>query len=212
MITEHHIPVSRQARYCTLGDPEAPVTELWYVLHGYGQLAPYFLRKFQPVQQPGRLIVAPEGPHRFYLNGHSGRVGASWMTKEDRETDIRNYIHLLDTLHHHFTGNWGKVPVRVLGFSQGAATASRWVNYGQIEPAALCLWASVFPPDMEFRMDRLQCPLYLVYADNDEFLTLQQTHDHIAFLQNKGLDPHVIRFSGTHDIPHEALKNLADKW
>ena len=60
-----------------------------YVLHGYGQLAEFFVRKFRELGDE-YLIVAPEGMHRFYLQGSSGRVGASWMTKEDREQDIKH--------------------------------------------------------------------------------------------------------------------------
>ena len=36
--------------------------------------------------------MAPEGLSRFYLEGFSGKVGATWMTREDRLNDIDNYL------------------------------------------------------------------------------------------------------------------------
>ena len=62
--------------------------QILIALHGYGQLGQYFYRKFNSLEADFGLVV-PEGPHRFYLEGSSGRVGASWMTKEWREQDIQ---------------------------------------------------------------------------------------------------------------------------
>ena len=56
---EHHINVPRTARYHTVGDG-GTARAIWIVLHGYGQLARYFLRKFEGLDA-GLLIVAPEG-------------------------------------------------------------------------------------------------------------------------------------------------------
>ncbi len=208
----NHIEVSRTARYWALGEGSDHITEIWYVLHGYGQLAQFFLRKFQGQERSGRLIIAPEGAHRFYKEGYSGRVGASWMTKEDRVHDIQDYIRYLDHLHDKISQEHPGAEVKVLGFSQGAATASRWVNYGNVNASALCLWASIFPPDMELSMDKLTLPIYLVYASDDEFLHAEATQQHIALLQYKGLAPIVIRFEGRHDIRAEPLQQLAEIW
>ena len=65
--------------------------KLLIALHGYGQLAQYFAKKFIDLPEDYALLV-PEGMHRFYLEGTSGRVGASWMTKEGRELDIEDNL------------------------------------------------------------------------------------------------------------------------
>jgi hypothetical protein len=61
-----------------------------------------FIQKFKELASENTLIVAPEALSRFYLNGFSGRVGATWMTKEARDTEILDYLNylnkLLDTL------------------------------------------------------------------------------------------------------------------
>ena len=100
------------------------------VLHGYRQLARRFLRRFEPVAGDHRRIVAPEGLSRFYADPGRGRhgpasaVGASWMTREDRENEIRDYVAYLDQLWQHLrTDSPGRTRLVVLGFSQGVATA-----------------------------------------------------------------------------------------
>ena len=99
------IAVTRSARLAMLG-PEGPgVRELWYVLHGYGQLATPFLGDFRAIDDGSRLIVAPEALSRFYEGDvqtrlhRDAKVGASWMTREDRESEIADYIAYLDTAH-----------------------------------------------------------------------------------------------------------------
>src|SRR5689334_22318965 len=95
-LQDHHIVVPRTARYVTLGDGAAE--EIWFVLHGYSQLARHFVRWFEPAGRPGRLIVAPEALSRAYFEEAGGmrRVGASWMTKEDRIAEIDDYVTYLD--------------------------------------------------------------------------------------------------------------------
>ena len=97
------LAVRRTARVAVLG-PEGPgVRELWYVLHGYGQLAAPFLEEFRAIDDGTRLIVAPEALSRFYEGDaksrlhKDARVGASWMTREDREAEIADYLGYLDS-------------------------------------------------------------------------------------------------------------------
>jgi predicted esterase len=128
MATEWTLPVSRTARYATLGTFDASVRDCWIVCHGYGQLAAGFVTEFEPLLAPGRLIVAPEGLSRFYLEGESGAIGASWMTRESRETEIADYVGYLDAVYHQIQARTENDALRVtaMGFSQGTATICRW--------------------------------------------------------------------------------------
>src|SRR5262245_15500856 len=90
-ITSHTITVPRTARYYTLGSMHGFPRELWFVCHGFGQLAERFVKRFAPIDDGTRLIVAPEAHNRFYLdplperrNQENPRVGATWMTREFR--------------------------------------------------------------------------------------------------------------------------------
>src|SRR5207247_6476521 len=65
---EHHIGVTRSARYFTLGDSSRGVGEVWFACHGYGQLAARFLEKLRVLDDGHRYLVAPEGLSRFYLS------------------------------------------------------------------------------------------------------------------------------------------------
>lgn len=144
-----HIQVGRTARYHMTGTDGGVGRELWIVLHGYGQLAAEFLATFEPLAGPERTFAAPEALSRYYGRGGGGRIGASWMTREDREHEIADYVAYLDRLHAHLVAGRGDVRTCVLGFSQGCATAARWSALGSVRPARLVLWASAWPPDLD---------------------------------------------------------------
>jgi predicted esterase len=152
---EHRIRVDRTARYYTLGDPvRAP--ECWVVVHGYGQLGGRFIRRFATlpgVAEGERAVVAPEALSRFYVERETGphgapsTVGASWMTREEREHEIDDYVAYLDRVVEE--GLEGRAPrLVVLGFSQGCETASRWVVLGRVRPAELVLWGGGVAADL----------------------------------------------------------------
>ena len=67
-----------------------------FALHGYAYLAQKFLKKLQFLFSKNNLIVCPEGLSKFYIKGFDGQVGASWMTKENREEEINDYCIYLD--------------------------------------------------------------------------------------------------------------------
>ena len=96
---ENHIKIAKTARYFQLAEIGSEIREVWFVCHGYGQHAGYFLKHFECLNNGGRLIVAPEGLSRFYLDGFYGRIGASWMTREDRLNDIKDYVLFLDAMY-----------------------------------------------------------------------------------------------------------------
>ena len=101
---ERHIRVARTARYYTLGSAGPHLREIWIVCHGIRQLARRFLPRFAELDDGTRLIVAPEGLSRSYLHGPESRpdkpipIGATWMTREDRENEITDYVEFLDAV------------------------------------------------------------------------------------------------------------------
>lgn len=223
---EHHLAVDRTARYWTLGgdDHEAPA-EIWFVLHGYKQLARRFLRRFEAVASPGRLVVAPEGLSRFYVSSGGGRhgaesvVGASWMTREDRRAEIADYVGYLDRLAAHVGVEGPDDPaadglaVTVLGFSQGVATASRWVTLGSVRPRRLVLWGDFLPPDLD--LERAEqalegVDLVLVRGSDDGALSSPElAAEEARRLADTDLRPRTLAYEGGHDIDEETLRGLA---
>jgi len=202
------IEVPRSARYLVAGGEEEP-RELWVVLHGYSMLAEEGLRWFAPVVTPRRRVVAPEALNRYYTNHELKKVGATWMTREDREAEIRDYVRYLDLVLAELTAELPQ-PARleVHGFSQGATTAARWIALGAVRPARLVLWGGGLPPDLalEDARERLNAAdLTLVIGDRDKYIDEARIAAESARMTEAGLRFTLRRFRGGHVVPWTEL-------
>ena len=231
----HGLEVPRTARYYTLGPSGMDARAVWVALHGYGQLAEYFARHFAP-HAAGRLVVAPEALSRFYLGSGDGtpgggtpggggpagangavRVGATWMTREDRLNEIGDYVRYLDRALDAATEgaavDLARAPLGVLGFSQGTATACRWIAHryadGLAPAAQVVLWGGTVPHDFDLAGadgDALRAArLTLVAGDADEFATARVLAEQEARLRDAGIAHAVVRYAGGHRLDGEAL-------
>jgi len=227
---QQHLTVSRTARFWTIGEPGPAVRQVWFVLHGYGQLAGRFITRFRVLEDERRVIVAPEALNRFYLDGGSGphtaqsRVGATWMTREDRLTEIEDYIHYLDALCDHVFDELqhtkrtegiedgreaAGIELIVLGFSQGVAAAARWASRTQQRVDRLVLWAGGFPPELEpapglFREARVT----FVRGQQDAFAT-GGVDALRARIEAGGMPYEEIVFDGAHELDDTVLLRVA---
>ncbi|HXM38478.1 MAG TPA: hypothetical protein VN908_07440 [Gemmatimonadales bacterium] len=209
---EHHLPVSRTARYFTLGSPEH-ARDVWIVCHGYGKLAARFLERFLPLEDEYRYIVAPEGLSRFYATESPAerRVGASWMTREDRLHEIEDYVRYLDAVYKQVLPPGATITA--LGFSQGAATVCRWVAMGASRVDRLIVWGGEIPPDLDLTRgsaaERLRIArLMLVYGTRDEFFTPKIVAATESRLREHGIAYELVSFEGGHEIHEPTLKKL----
>lgn len=220
-IRSRAIAVKRTARIALLGAQEPGVHELWYVLHGYGQLAAAFLEDFRAIDDGTRLIVAPEALSRFYDGDAQGRlhkdaaVGASWMTREDRESEIADYIAYLDAVHESVLARIGAgappPPVNVLGFSQGGATAARWVASGRVKAARLIVWGSQLPPELDLANPAAplrRAETILVVGATDRFATPKIVEKETARLHAAGFPCRFVWFDGGHRMDDDTLRAL----
>lgn len=215
---QHELEFSFKARYAKLGEINAETEKVWFVIHGYGQLAHYFLRKFKALETKNTCIIAPEGLSRFYLTGlqeggfrASDKVGATWMTKENRQMDIDNYLSYLDALYHKELGATKIKSITLLGFSQGAATASRWALNGNIHFDRLIQWAGVFPSDMNFDQGKNLLhskQVIQVYGTKDPFLHQERLAELEAINKKLDIYPTIISFEGKHEIDEATLLKL----
>ena len=207
------ISVPRTARYATLGSLSDATRQVWIVCHGYGQLAEDFIRYVSILDDGTRYIVAPEALSRFYVKGGSGKVGASWMTREDRENEIQDYVRYLDTLYDDVfrRAERRSVSLHVLGFSQGVATAARWAALGKGHPDHLVLWAEFLPPEFDPQSAKPLRDLHVtsVYGVNDEYLQPGAVESHTERLQGLGLTFDVVAFDGGHRMDKETLLRIA---
>ena len=206
------IEVPKTARYYLSEAPAAHHTHLCFCLHGYGQLAQYFITNFRHEELQHILFVAPEGLHRFYLPGDKKRVGATWMTKEARLTDITDYVRYLDLVYRDIKAKLEKdLPAGLFGFSQGVATACRWLAHTQIPFHYLVSWAGAFPHDLDFEttLEKTKSvPTIMAVGDSDEYISKEQLQEHLKTLDDRGFHPQLLRFTGSHKIYREPLLKL----
>lgn len=221
---QRHLEVPRTARYWVLGDEVAAPRELWIVLHGYQQLARRFLRRFVVLADGTRRVVAPEALSRFYTDQAPGRhgpaseVGASWMTREEREHEIADYVRYLDALADvavaaRGAGTAPPVRLTVLGFSQGVATAARWSVLGRARPHRLVLWGDFLPPDLDADAAReawRDVEVLLVRGDRDGVVAdPARAAAEAAWMAEVGAGARAVAYAGGHDIDQATLRALA---
>jgi len=219
---QRHLEVSRSARYALMGSFDAPLSEVWIVCHGQGQLAARFLSRFLPLEREDRLIIAPEALSRYYVtppkggpNTANAPIGASWMTREDRENEIEDYVRYLDALYDEIFSTVSREKVRlwVLGFSQGTATAARWVARGKVDPDRVVIWSGLIPPELNAESAAVlarRSPLTVVFGRSDEFASAELITAQEARLKELGVPHQTIRFDGGHEIVPDALRTLAE--
>ncbi len=220
MPTSNHLAVERTARFFTLGHPGLDITDVWFCCHGYGQLAADFATEFTCIESLNRLIVVPEALSRFYVaqvpgfHAADAKVGATWMTREDRDAEIVDYVNYLDALYDHVLGGVDRERLRitVLGFSQGGATAHRWLTRGKARADKLIMWGSLLPKDADLNeaaefFHRVE--LTIVYGKRDQFADSGMIADYEAVMTEKGIPYKLVTFDGGHRMDRETLRRLA---
>ena len=210
---EHHLNVTRTARYFTLGDP-ATAGHVWFAIHGYGQLAATFLTHLATLNAPSRLLVAPEALSRFYLSEGTGPPGASWMTKEDREHEIQDYVSFLDQVSAEIRS---RCPAGTrfygFGFSQGVATLGRWFDRGTARLDGFCLWAGTLPQEMVLAQRHPALdgqPIALVLGQRDKYLDQDWLDNETRRVSSAGAsEVRQFSFDGGHRLDRTVLAQVA---
>ena len=206
------IQTRRTAQIYTAGEPSDSTKDVWLVFHGYGQLAEYFIKHFEVLEDGKTWVLAPEALSRFYVNGLIGRVGASWMTKEDRLNEIEDQAVYLDQVYEMIREKIGHdFRLHVLGFSQGTATIWRWLKSREIRPNTFVIWAGNAPKEYDAQMnERLsQARIFQVYGAQDQFV-----NDDFAQKQEEILQAHfpqiqTLQFEGKHVMDVDTLVKIS---
>ena len=206
-----HLKVEKTARYYTLGNYEK-CKVFYFALHGYGQQAERLIKKFDQLPEDS-FVVAPEALSRFYWDEKSGQTGASWMTKDDREFEIEDYCNYLQTVYEHYLSIIpDNCKIVLLGFSQGGATAMRWLVLNRPEKIyTLQLWGSDIPADLDYKsaQDYLSDKkIYWIYGLNDPYLNAERAEQLKKRFYQFELHPEIIQFEGAHEIDRKILGSL----
>lgn len=237
---EGRIEVVRTARFCQLGRLSAQTSQVWFACHGYRQLAGRFIGRFTAAFEEGAVVVAPEALSRFYIDPSSGahgpeaRVGASWMTRLDRDAEIRDCVGYLDALAGRILTEAGaglagalrreaepasksaasgcgafRPKVIALGFSQGGHAAARWAAHGRTAVDELVLWGSHLPPEKGIAQRLAGLGVTTVFGDRDPVASAAADEEQRRRLAAAGIAQTRHSFQGRHEIDGETVRTLA---
>ncbi len=208
-----HITINKTARYAQLGTLSEHTKTIWIVFHGYGHLAEHFIKKFKMLDDDETVIIAPEALSKFYLEGFSGRVGASWMTKEDRLNEIEDYLNFIDKIYQELGLNGKEIAIHLIGFSQGTNTASRVYFLGKNRVDNLFLIAGSVPDDIpkEVLLNRLNGKeLVLLSGEDDTLIPTDLMYKEHNRLREIGVRINHQVFKGEHTVNEDCLSKILD--
>jgi predicted esterase len=211
MIRENHITINKTARFYTLGELNENTRQVWIVIHGFRQLAKDFLMGFEPLSNSTNFFIAPEGLNRFYMDKQGTAVVATWMTREDRLNEIKDYINYLDSLYTSFSLAKFKGTITALGFSQGASTVTRWLDVTKNRVDRAVVYAGEVAPELlPLRDDSglKRTRNYFVYGNQDKFITPDKLDALKA--DYHALNFTVMPFEGKHEINVSSLQSLVE--
>ena len=210
----HSFKVERTAHFSTYGELGKETKFIWYVFHGYGQLAKKLIRKFDFLDKTMHFVVAPEGLNRFYWHGNNEPV-ACWMTKEDRYDEIEDFTNYIEALYGLHTSHVNHDVTKILlGFSQGCATAWRWLHARKPTFDVMINWAGWIPEDISYRhMENylIDKKIHVVYGNGDQFITAEISDQMQQLIQQNRLKVKTTIFNGGHKIPKETLETFYEE-
>ena len=209
-MNEIKIKTSKTARVYLTNEITKNTKEVVISCHGYAQLGKFFIKKFEGISNEHRTVIVPEALNKFYWNGMNGRVVASWMTKDDRESEIEDYINYLNQVYEMIKEKNKNVKIIAFGFSQGSSTISRWIsqkNY-KIDCERLILWSGSFPIDVLEENIFKTIPFQYLFGNEDEYYSKVKIIELESTLNKKDIHPDFIEFNGGHKIYEEPLQKL----
>lgn len=211
---QHHVSFEVSSPYYTLNTITSATNDIWIVCHGFGQLAEHFIRRFDILDPQKNFVLAPQGLSRFYMNDYK-HVGASWMTRVDKETELTNqksYIRSVvkEALQGHSLSDFS---VHLLGFSQGVSTVCRMASYMSINFCQLVLWAGGFPDELtkaDFQHLDQSSKFNVVLGRHDDLIPLDEDFQHaVSRAENTlGLKADITLFDGGHEVSRDVLAQL----
>lgn len=208
LVEKIQVKTTKTARLILLKSETKINSKLLIALHGYGQLSTFFSEKFKEIHGDFDVLV-PEGLNRFYQKGSSGRVGSSWMTKEERESDIADNQSYLAKIVSNFSEKYSCI--FFLGFSQGGATASRFCCQEYAKIKGIILWGSVFPPDIsQQKMNNFPGQKIFVLGKQDIYFDEKNQKEVLALQEQLGFK--TVQFDGGHDIDISILNKILSQF
>jgi predicted esterase len=148
--------------------PDAAARGILIGCHGYGQSATDCLPELARIPGAGSWAsIAVDALHAFY-DRKNERVLRSWMTRDLREEAIEDNVRYLRAILEEVRRRFGwRLPVVLLGFSQGASMAWRAALLGGHEIEAVVTLAGDIPPELARLPPSTRFPRRVLLARGD---------------------------------------------
>lgn len=207
MMTEaqaHHVQTSISGRYLIrVPDGDGPFP-LLVGFHGYGQTAEDHLEILQRI--PGAdnwICCAVQALHPFYPRPK--KIGASWMTSQDRELRIEENTRYVDRVVSLIRDEYPASRVLVYhGFSQGSPMACRAAISGEYFPSGVMLHGGDIPPELD-GLDRMGRVL-IARGRSDRIYRRDRWDSDLARLEGSSLTVVRCEFDGGHEVTEAWLQ------
>jgi len=212
MSNEKNLSYTITNTYTTLNTYSGNTKTVWLVLHGIGYLSRYFIRHFNHLDPQEHYIIAPQAQSKYYLNGEYRHMGASWLTRENLESEIENVLNYLEAVYS--AEALAHVPkLNILGYSQGVSIATRLVARRKIPCANLIMHSGKVPVELEADDFRFleNTNFHFIYGNQDEYLekgiiTLEESRLNKLF----GSRLTIHNFDGGHEVDRESITRIAN--
>ncbi|MFD0932941.1 alpha/beta hydrolase [Psychroflexus salinarum] len=198
--------------YSTLNKLTKDTENVWIVCHGIGFLSKFFISYFENIDPKLNYIIAPQAPSKYYQTKAYKYVGASWLTKENRELETENVLNYLDAILEN-----EKLPsdkkITLLGFSQGVSVVTRWLVQRKINCDHLVIHSGSIPAEFDSTsfayLPRLKTSI--IYGTEDEYLSEERIQTQIQLAKYIFPNtPEVIKFDGKHVMHQESIKKISE--
>lgn len=204
---KQYVNIKRTARYFISKDIDENIEQVIFVLHGYAQNADDFLNSCAALANERTLLVAPEGLSKFYWKDFTSNPSSSWMTSLERENEIIDTLNYLSQVLMEIKMKLPKSGVNYacLGFSQGAATASRFACNPYFNCDHLFLYGGGPAHDLNWEALKKDLKFHLIYGTEDPLVSASQVTKVEALIQSKKFWNTSFQYPGKHKIEQDGL-------
>ncbi len=170
--------------------------------HGYAEDAELQMERLRATAgNSGWLCVSIQALHRFY-RGRTERVGASWMTGQDRLLAIADNIAYVKSCLDAVRTEWPEcadLPGIFAGFSQGVAMAFRAAVHAASQGSGVIAVGGDIPPEINTQELTRVSKVLLIRGTTDDWYTQEKFATDQHRLRESGVPFRAQELTGGHE-------------
>ena len=215
MYKSHKVSFKSYASYITLNILSPKTKNIWIIFHGYGQLSKFFIRRFDILDKKENYIIAPQGLSKFYTDKHYQNVGASWLTREDKNIDFKSQLSYLNSVIAQISSKvkMNNYKINLFGFSQGVSTLCRLTQNIDFQIDNIIMWAGWIPSEF-FNLSIESCKnsnFIYVMGKKDKYFDLKLINEYKNEFIKKKYRFNYELFNGEHKVDRKVLKKINEE-